>query len=56
MKNRGHVPTSQSELIAQFIHVWHRDEELPEMCKRLVESMPDRVAAVVAAKGAQTRF
>ena len=53
---KSRVPIDKRELIAKLIDVWHHDGELSELCKRLVESMPARVAAVIAEKGAQTRF
>jgi transposase len=49
-------PSNKKDLIRNFIHVWHRDPELQEICQKLVISMPERVNAVLASKGRQTNY
>ena len=47
-------PKNMLELAAQIEHAW--DDTSPALCKALVESMPRRMAAVVAAKGGYTKY
>lgn len=49
-------PKTKNDLITGFIHVWNRDDEIQQMCQNLVDSMPDRIEAVIAANGWQTRY
>ena len=48
--------SSKSALIAAFIQVWNHDEEIQQMCKKLIQSMPDRIEAILASKGGSTRY
>lgn len=48
--------TNKRDLIAAFLKIWSRDPELPEICRHLVESMPARIEAIIAAKGSTTRY
>lgn len=48
--------SSKQAIIANFIEIWYRDRDLTETCKKLVESMPNRVQAVIDAKGYQTPY
>jgi len=50
---RGH-PTSAEELWRRVKETW--DNVDPAYCSSLVESMPERIAAVLKAKGKWTRF
>ena len=54
MKNKvsERQPTSAKELEHAIKEVWVRDM-LPEYCRRLVESMPKRLEAVIKARGTQ---
>ena len=47
--------TTKKDLIANFIRVWNRDPEIQNMCKKMVDSMPKRVNAVIASEGWQTK-
>ena len=46
----------KQEIIASFLKVWFKDEEIQEMSKKLVNSMPSRVEALLAAKGGNTKY
>lgn len=48
-------PTSREDLINKVKHVWTHDIT-QEYCKRLVDSMPQRISAVLAAKGHHTKY
>lgn len=48
--------TSKANLVSSFVRVWHKDAEVAEFCKSLVSSMPQRIEAVIKAKGGQTNF
>lgn len=48
--------TSKQTIISNFISIWNRDPEIVDNCRKLVESMPSRIEAVIAAKGFQTRY
>lgn len=47
-------PANLDELWAQFVEEWQKTS--PEYCKALVESMPRRMAAVLAAHGGYTKY
>lgn len=53
---RGKSLKTKSELISAIIKVWLKDESVVSTCQKLVASMPTRVAAVIKAKGGNTRF
>jgi len=40
-----------TKLIEAIIQVWYREPKIKENCKRLVESMPNRVKEVLKNKG-----
>jgi transposase len=47
-------PTSCEELWKQIVHEWY---SIPaEFCRKLIHSMPDRIAAVYKAHGKQTKY
>lgn len=48
--------SSKKELIHQVIKLWHRDCSISETCSKLIASMPDRIKAVIQAKGGHTMF
>lgn len=48
--------TTKQELIEKLIDVWHRNEHLQEVVKSCAESMPQRIAALIAAKGGHTKY
>ena len=43
--------TTKSKLIEGIIQIWYHDEELQNLCSKLVDSMPIRVAMLINAKG-----
>lgn len=47
---------TKSELIERVKAIWHADPQIQEACKALVQSMPDRIAACVAAKGGVLKY
>ena len=42
--------TTKSKLIEGIIQIWYHDEELQNLCSKLVDSMPTRVAMLINAK------
>lgn len=52
----NYIPTNRPALISSFLKVWNHDEELREMCKTLIDSMPKRINAVIVAKGGHTKY
>ena len=49
-------PTTKRELIEDLIHVWNHDDEIKEMCPRLIRSMTTRVKTVLKVKGSYTKY
>lgn len=47
---------SKTDIIKNFLKIWNHDEELNEVCRNLVNSMPARIEAVLQAKGHHTNF
>jgi hypothetical protein len=41
----------RKKMIYAVIQVWYRDPEVQEMCKKLVDSMEERVKLVLKARG-----
>lgn len=39
------------KLIGVVIQAWYHDEKVRNMCQKFVESMPNRIAEVIKAKG-----
>lgn len=48
--------TRKQDLVTAFLDIWVRDAEIAQICKNLVASMPERVEAIIRAKGGATRF
>ncbi len=48
------VPKNNDELWQRVVEIWNGLEA--ELCLKLVESMPRRIAAVLAAKGGHTKY
>jgi transposase len=48
-------PTSREDLLEKIKRVWCSDIS-PEYCAQLIKSMPDRIAAVIKAKGGLTKY
>ena len=53
---RAQTITTKQHLISTIIKAWARNATLTETCSKLVESMPDRVMAVIKAKGGHTNY
>ena len=50
----GHVPTSMHQLWERIEVEW---DKIPvEECLKLIETMPDRISAVIKAKGRHTKY
>lgn len=48
--------TTKIKMIEAVIQVWYRDERISDNCQKLIESMPKRVKAVIAAKGGHISY
>ena len=48
-------PTTCNDFIAKIIQVWNHIITTDELIK-LIDSMPDQIAAVIAAKGFPTKY
>ena len=53
---RKQTITTQQAIITSLISAWCRDASIADTCRKLVESMPQRVRAVIAAKGGNTTY
>ena len=53
MKRRvkEHDCTTMTKLIEATVSVWYRDQEIKNMCEKLVISMPERIRQVTKSKG-----
>ena len=49
-------PTSKKDIIAGFIQVWNRDDEMLNIMQSLVRSMPRRVKALIDSKRSHTKY
>lgn len=52
----ANTTTCKQELISSIIQHWYRDATLPHTLKKLIDSMPQRLRAVINAKGGHTKF
>ena len=50
------VITTKRQLIETLIREWHHNAELQQHAKVCIESMPRHVEALIAAKGAITKY
>ena len=48
--------TTKQKVIEAIIQVWFHDNEAKEMCKTLIESMPNRIQLVIKARGGHTKY
>ena len=48
--------TTKQQLIAKVIDVWLRDPSINDILHKLVDSMPRRIAEVIAAQGGHTKY
>jgi hypothetical protein len=58
VKAKVHSSTynSKDELVAAVLQVWHHDEDVKKACKTLIEGMPRRIQACIAAKGGVLKY
>lgn len=56
MRLRCETITNRSQMIAAIIDRWYRDDSMAETCKKLISTMPERIQAVIDAKGGNTNF
>jgi hypothetical protein len=55
LREHGSIPEGMLELWERVNRIW--EEEAPvEVCRNLIRSMPERMQAVIEAKGGNTRF
>lgn len=55
LRERGSIPEGMMELWNRVSQIW--EEETPmEVCRNLIRSMPERMQAVIRAKGGNTRY
>jgi transposase len=55
LRERGSIPEGMLDLWKRVNDIW--EEETPmEVCRNLIRSMPERMQAVIKAKGGNTRF
>lgn len=52
----GQTIKTKNELIREIINAWHRDASIVPTCERLIDSMPQRIAALIEAKGGHTNY
>lgn len=52
----GKTTTCKQELISSVIQHWFRDATLPDTLSKLIDSIPQRIRAVIDAKGGHTKF
>lgn len=53
---KGKTIKTKKEMITALIQAWFRDESVADTCNKLINTMPDRVRAVIAAKGGHTMY
>jgi len=46
----------KEDIISNLIKIWHHDPELLIICQKLVDSMPERIQAVIDGRGGSTRY
>jgi len=48
--------TTQVKLMEAVVQIWFHDQELRDMCSKLVQSMPNRVKRVIAVRGGHIKY
>ena len=48
--------TNKRELTERLISVWHRDDSLRQLARQYIMGMPNRIRAVILAKGGHTKY
>jgi transposase len=49
-------PTNKRALTEALIHIWNHDQEIQEMCPKLINGMVKRVQTVLKNKGGYTKY
>ena len=50
------ISTNKRDLIERIIQVWHHNRDIPTLIEKYYASMPNRIAAVIKAKGGSTKY
>ena len=53
---RKHYCTTKTKLTTTILQIWIEDTEIQNICKNLVDSMPNRVQKVIAARGGHIKY
>src|ERR1700759_1075728 len=48
--------TNTRQLTERLIQVWHHDAELQNLGRQYINGMPDRIKALIKAKGGHTKY
>lgn len=48
--------TTKNQIIGEVLKAWFRDEEFTEKLRNVIDSMPQRIQAVISAKCAHTKY
>ena len=51
-----HDCTTKTKLTTTILQIWIEDTEIQNICKNLVDSMPNRVQKVIAARGGHIKY
>jgi len=49
-------PTTKRSLIECILQIWHHDQDIRDMCPRLIQRIPKHVAQVISSKGGYTKY
>lgn len=50
------IITNKAELTEKLTKIWHQDPEIPLLIEKHINSMPNRIAALIKAKGGFTKY
>ena len=53
---KGRTIKTKSQTISAIIKAWLYDNSVADTCNKLINTMPDRMKAVLAAKGGHTKY
>ena len=53
---RKHDCTTKTKLTTTILQIWIEDTEIQNICKNLVDSMPNRVQKVIAERGGHIKY
>ena len=54
--NKETVSTNKRQLIEKLLEVWFHDQQLKEHARLMITQMPERVSAVIKARGGWTKY